>query len=167
MEELMITSEIIKPTDLWKNSWGVRDSVSEILDLDDDAEWKKLLMKNIRWENMGTISYQFYDQDSDNSNCKICYMNFFGTQNGKEEKRYRKRLECLWDYSLDPKYISYEMMEEFIVKICKTRWVEKIYLDADWVDKKVFWKDKMWRYLIQHGLIQKQSSQSMEVCYVL
>ena len=73
MEGLIATSKITKPWSLWMTTWEIKNRVSEILDLGHDAEWKRLVMKNSRWENMGTISYQFYDQDSDNSSCKIWY----------------------------------------------------------------------------------------------
>jgi hypothetical protein len=167
MEVLMDTSEFTVPWKLWMTVWEIQARMCEILHLDDDTEWKKLVVKNMQWENMGTISYQFDNQDSSYSNYKICNINFFGTQNGRKESYYEKRLRFLWEYWSDSKHIAYNMMRKFIQDICIPRWIQKIYLDADWSDKKEFWKEKMWTYLIQHHLIQKQYSQCNEVCYVL
>ena len=149
---------------LW---WETPNRVTKILELDSDSEGRKLMIRDSLWENIWIISYQFYDQDSDNSESKICYINFFGTQNGKNEKGYTRKLGCLWDYSWNTRHISYHMMQKFIVEICIPRSIEKIYLDADWPGKKFFWKEKMWKYLIEVWLIQKQFSQDMEICYVL
>jgi hypothetical protein len=147
--------------------WQSRSMVASILSLGNDAEWKKLVMQNMDWESIGTISYEFYDQDFDSTKCKICSINFFGTQNGKKEERYSTKLECLWNYSWNTRHISYEMMNEFITKICKPRSIEKVYLVPDWYDKEVFWIEKMWQYLIQKWLIQEQYIKDDEVCYVL
>ncbi len=115
-------------------------------------------------KKVGIIEYTL------NLDKKICYISFFGTQNGLKEKDNYKKLSILdplipWE---KPKRdISFSIIHSFIETVSYPNNLEMIYLDFDSMSNKVFWKDKVGKYFLNNWMFTRVSSSGFEVCFTL
>lgn len=143
--------------------------VSQVLRSDSNHDGENIIFYDERGSKMAIIEYSLIEQWEDT----ICYISFFWTQNGIWDDY--SMLHFLDSATINRKWISYEIMLEFIHKYCLPNNVKRIYLDADMgsiypgasISKKDFWKLKMWEFMKRTWFIERVYSQWSEICFVL
>ncbi len=121
----------------------------------------ELLYVNQNEEKVAIIKYEIKNTGEDTT----CYISFFGTQNA-EPYSWHREIALLDIPDEKQKGLSYSVMMSFMNEYCIPHGVKRIYIDADlWT--KMYWKEKMWKFLKEKWLIKQIWSQSQEVCFVL
>jgi len=59
------------------------------------------------------------------------------------------------------------MMQSFIEDVCYPNGIERIYLDANCVKLKDFWKNKIGKHFNEKGIFTRPVSSGFEICFNL